>query len=142
MRRASLSRKGTTSFDTLLTVLEPESVGQASPEDPVAQIASALSIQIAADGPTGQPSSDVVDVLAKPDGISNLPASTRAAPSTSANGWVEAQMPELLKAISNLHKAIVEPDISTATGDRDRAIALRWALRDIKSNRVKWSPVN
>jgi hypothetical protein len=38
--------------------------------------------------------------------------------------------------------AIVEPGIYTARVDRDRAIALRWVLRDIKNNRLKWWPVN
>jgi len=38
--------------------------------------------------------------------------------------------------------AIVEPDIYTARADRDRAVALRWALRDIKNNRLKGSPVD
>jgi hypothetical protein len=51
-------------------------------------------------------------------------------------------MPELLKAVSNLHKAIVEPNIPAAKEDRDRAITLRWALRDIQNNRLKWSPVD
>jgi hypothetical protein len=44
--------------------------------------------------------------------------------------------------MSNLLKAIVEPGIYTARADRDRAIALRWVLRDIKSNPLNWSPVN
>jgi hypothetical protein len=43
---------------------------------------------------------------------------------------------------SALLLAIVEPDIYTARTDRDRAVALRWVLRDIKNNRLKWSPVN
>jgi hypothetical protein len=38
--------------------------------------------------------------------------------------------------------AIVEPDIYTARADRDQAVALRWVLRDIKNNRLKWSPVD
>jgi hypothetical protein len=38
--------------------------------------------------------------------------------------------------------AIVEPDICTARAERDRAVALRWVLRDIKNNRLKWWPVN
>jgi hypothetical protein len=38
--------------------------------------------------------------------------------------------------------AVVEPDIYTARADRDRAVALRWVLRDIKSDRLKWSPVD
>jgi hypothetical protein len=125
---------GKSSLDQLFAVLERESLGPASPEDPVAQIASAPSIQMAADGPTGQPSSDVVVPL-RPDIVSNLPALTQAARSTSSDLWVEAQM-------SNLLKAIIEPDIYIARADRDRAIALRWVLRDIKSNRLNWSPVN
>ena len=41
---------------------------------------------------------------------------------------------------SPLQKAVVEPDIHTSKADRERAIELRWALRDIKGNRLKWSP--
>ena len=41
-----------------------------------------------------------------------------------------------------VRKAIVEPDLYTAPVDRDRAITLRWVLRDIKSNRLKLLPVN
>jgi hypothetical protein len=37
---------------------------------------------------------------------------------------------------------IVKPDIYTARADRDRAVAFRWIMRDIKSNRLRWSPVN
>ena len=43
---------------------------------------------------------------------------------------------------SALLKAIIEPDIYIASKDRERAILLRWVLRDIKNNRLKWSPVN
>jgi hypothetical protein len=106
-----------TSLDKFFAVLEREPVGQASPEDPV-------------------------DVPPRTDVSSNLPAFTQPPPLTSANGWVEVQMPELLKAVSNLHKAIVEPNIPAAKEDRDRAITLRWALRDIQNNRLKWSPVD
>jgi VIT1/CCC1 family predicted Fe2+/Mn2+ transporter len=41
---------------------------------------------------------------------------------------------------SALEKAIAEPDIYTRRADRDRAIELRWILRDIRGNRLKWSP--
>jgi hypothetical protein len=133
-RREPGDVNGKSSLDKLFAVLERESVGQASPEDPVAQIASAPGIQMAVDGPTEQLSSYVVVPL-KPDIVSNLLSPTQAAPSTSSDVWVEAQM-------SNLLKAIVEPDIYIARADRDRAIALRWALRDIKGNRLNWSPVN
>jgi hypothetical protein len=133
---------GTTSLEKLLSGYERGPASQPSPEDPIAQIASTPSIPIAADGKSVQPFSDVVDVPPKADILFNLPISIQATPSSSANGWVEAQMPELLKAMSDLHKAVVEPDISTAKGDRERAIALRWELRDIKCNRLKWSPLN
>ena len=39
-------------------------------------------------------------------------------------------------------KAITEPDLYTAPSDRDRAIFLRWVLRDIMGNRLKFSPVD
>jgi hypothetical protein len=42
----------------------------------------------------------------------------------------------------SLRKAIVAPDIYTSPEDRNRAIDLRWVLRDIKSNRLKLFPVN
>jgi hypothetical protein len=44
--------------------------------------------------------------------------------------------------MSPLLKAIVEPDTYTAPADRERAITLRWVLRDIKANRLKLSPVD
>ena len=51
--------------------------------------------------------------------------------------------PDILgDAKSLLLRAIAEPDIYTAPVDRNWAIVLRWVLRDIKSNRLKWSPVN
>jgi hypothetical protein len=42
---------------------------------------------------------------------------------------------------TGLLRAIVEPDIYTSRTDRDRAVGLRWILRDIKGNRLKWSPI-
>ena len=42
----------------------------------------------------------------------------------------------------SLRKAIVAPDIYTSPDERNRAIDLRWVLRDIKSNRLKLFPVN
>jgi hypothetical protein len=43
---------------------------------------------------------------------------------------------------SDLLGAILAPDIHTAPQTRDRAIILRWLLRDIKSDRVKLSAVS
>ena len=46
------------------------------------------------------------------------------------------------KSQSELLRAILAPDIHAAPETRDRAIVLRWILRDIKSDRVKLSAVN
>ena len=70
----------------------------------------------------------------KPDTASYLPADTQATPLAPADGQASPMSPLL--------KAIVEPDIYTAPADRDRAISLRWVLRDIKANRLKLSPVS
>jgi hypothetical protein len=39
-----------------------------------------------------------------------------------------------------LLRAIVEPNIYTARADRDRAVDLRWVLRDIRNKRLKNAP--
>lgn len=70
----------------------------------------------------------------KPDTTSYLPADTQSALLAPADRQVVPMSPLL--------KAIVEPDIYTAPADRDRAIVLRWVLRDIKANRLKLSPVS
>lgn len=48
----------------------------------------------------------------------------------------------VVRPSSPLLKAIFEPDIWTARVDRDRAIDLRWALRDIRANRLRWLPID
>ena len=70
----------------------------------------------------------------KPDTASYLPADTQATPLAPADDQASPMSPLL--------KAIVEPDIYTAPADRERAIVLRWVLRDIKANRLKLSPVS
>ena len=118
------------SFDGLLEALKERL--KPNTDDTISQIASAPSIQLADESPTEQSFSEVV-APPEPDIVSNLSALTPAA--RPADGWVDAEM-------SNLLKAIVKPDIYTARADRGRAIALRWVLREIKSNRLKWSPIN
>jgi hypothetical protein len=118
------------SFDGLLEALKERL--KPNTDDTISQIASAPSIQLADESPTEQSFSEVV-VPPEPDIVSNLSALTPAA--RPADGWVDAEM-------SNLLKAIVEPDIYTARADRNRAIDLRWVLRDIRSNRLNWSPVS
>ncbi|WP_407152795.1 hypothetical protein [Bradyrhizobium sp. ORS 86] len=55
----------------------------------------------------------------------------------------QTQPPLALPAASHqsLLRAVIQPDIWTALADRERAIVLRWALRDIRGMRLKMSPV-
>jgi hypothetical protein len=64
----------------------------------------------------------------------DLPAANEAATSTFAKAQFDAPL-------AALRKAIVEPGIDTSREDRSRAIALRWMLRDIKNDRLKWWPI-
>jgi hypothetical protein len=59
----------------------------------------------------------------------------KTSPSASVEIPKEVPQPALLMAIRKV-------DIYTAPNDRDRAIVLRWALRDIKGKRLKLSPVS
>ena len=118
-------------LDNLLAVLEPEPMGQIAPEGPVALIAG---IPPTVEEPVARPSSAIV-ADTKPITGSDLPAAAPAVSSISAETLTAEPKSALLMAI-------VEPDIYTARADRDRAVALRWVLRDIKSDRLKWSPVD
>jgi hypothetical protein len=63
-------------LDRLLAVLEPDPVGATNPEEPVARIASAPSMQMAVEEPT----SGQAVAVPEPDIVSNLSDPTRAAP--------------------------------------------------------------
>jgi hypothetical protein len=102
---------------------------------------SSLSSILLGEGERGEPSSEGIQAAnvepaegRKPDTGSYLPADTEATPLAPADDQAVPMSPLL--------KAIVEPDIYTAPADRDRAITLRWVLRDIKANRLKLSPVD
>ena len=71
-------------------------------------------------------------VAERPEANTASPVSTQATPLAPAD----------VVPTSALLNAIVEPDIYTAPADRERAIILRWVLRDIKANRLKLSPVD
>jgi hypothetical protein len=114
--------EGTPSFNKLPGVLEGEGVKPNSDETIVR--AAAPNMQL----------TNGVTAGYKPNIASNLAAPTEVARSTPANSRVDPK--------SALLKAIVEADIYTAQADRGRAIILRWVLRDIRGNRLKWSPVD
>jgi hypothetical protein len=84
-------------------------------------IASAPSIQLTTESATALGSSEIVGEL-EPNPVSNPPNST--VPSTKAYVWTKPPRSALLMAI-------IAPDIYTARGDRDRAIILRWVLKDM-----------
>jgi hypothetical protein len=119
------------SLGKLLAVLEREPAGRADPEGPVALIAG---IPPTVEEPVARPSGEIV-AATKPVTASDLPAVAPVVSSISAETLTAEPKSALLMAI-------VEPDIYTARADRDRAVALRWVLRDIKNNRLKWSPVD
>ena len=126
-RREPFDVNNKSSLDKLLAVLEHETAGRTDPGGPVAPIAS---IPATVEEPVARSSSAIV-ADTKPVIGSDLPAvSSISAETLSA------------EPKSALLMAIVEPDIYTARADRDRAVALRWVLRDIKNNRLKWSPVD
>jgi hypothetical protein len=108
------------SFDRLKEALKERL--KPNTDDTIAQIANAPSIQLTDESPIEQP-----------DIALDLPSAPPAPP--LAGGWAEAEM-------SNLRKAVAGPDIDTTRADRNRAIDLRWVLRDIRGNRLKWWPIN
>ena len=115
-------------LNNLLEVLEGE---RGEPSTEGSRPTNARSVQLTVDSPTATPPFDVPE-SPKPD-TADLQAYTQVPPAP-ADGQAAP--------MSSLLKAIVEPAIYTAPADRDRAIILRWVLRDIKSSRLKMSPID
>jgi hypothetical protein len=122
------------SLDKLLGMLEREPARRAEPEGPVPLIAGPPSIHLTVEERIERRSGEVV-AATPPVTAPDLPAVVSAVSSISAET-------STIEPKSALLMAIVEPDIYTARAERDRAVALRWVLRDIKNNRLKWWPVN
>jgi hypothetical protein len=101
-------------------------------EQPVRVISSPTSISVTGVQVVGAPR----DAPAVPEPkLSDLPPVTRAAPSTSPEAQDGTPAPALLMALK-------QTDYRTAHADRERAIVLRWALRDILGKRLKLSPIS
>jgi hypothetical protein len=100
-------------------------------EQPVRIISSPTSISVTGVQVVGA----AHDAPAVPEPkLSDSPPVTRAAPSTSPEAQNGAPAPALLLALK-------QTDYRTARADRERAIVLRWALRDILGKRLKLSPI-
>jgi len=78
----------------------------------------------------------------EPDSSETAAAAPEAATVSDLQSVPPAAMATSPEPETTLLTAIVKPDIYTARADRDRAVAFRWIMRDIKSNRLRWSPVN
>jgi hypothetical protein len=121
--------EGSHLLDKLLEVLGGERIKRTD----LPAIASAPSVQLTDDSPVTAQPYEVAD-RTEASTASDLPVSTQAAPLGPADVSAVPMSPLL--------KAIVGPDIYTALADRERAITLRWVLRDIKANRLKLSPID
>jgi hypothetical protein len=121
--------ESTPSLPRLLDVFEGGRV-KTNPNGDILGIADAPSIPSTDEKPAARQSPEFV---AEATTASKLPV--LGAPSTPAEVWTEQPKSTLLNAI-------IASDLYTAREERDRAIILRWVLRDIKGGRLKWSPVN
>jgi hypothetical protein len=110
--------------------LRPEHHMRSDIEDPSAASSILLGVL---EGERGEPSSEGIQA-ANFHSVQLTEDPIASPPSEPADGQASSMSPLL--------KAIVEPDIYTAPADRERAITLRWVLRDIKANRLKLSPVS
>jgi len=65
-------------------------------------------------------------------------------PETHASNKASGFSTETVAAVTNSSslQAVTDPHVCTSSADRDRAIDLRWVLRDIAANRLKISPVS
>jgi hypothetical protein len=115
------------SLSKLLSVLEGDHMGPRQNE-PAAQVISFPHQSAPADHTTA----------GEPNAIEE-----RHLPDLPVVAAVEEPRLETLPATkSALLMAIIEPTIYTEQVYRERAIALRWTLRDIKANRLNWSPIS
>ena len=131
--------EGSHLLDKLLEVfggdpLKPKDMAIKS-QEVMPPIASAPNVQLTDNRPMVDDealASPLYAVLDWPEANTALRVSTQATPLARAD----------VVPMSALLKAILEPGIYTDPADRERAILLRWVLRDIKANRLKLSPVD
>jgi hypothetical protein len=111
----------------------PESDLSGRPTEPVDSVAKSAPIHSTAEAaPVVPPSNDAV-VAPQPKAVSYSLAAVSVSYSNSADVRTEEPKP-LVSA------EIIKPDIPAAV-DLDRMIVLRWVLRDIRANRLKWWPI-
>ena len=117
------------SLDQIL--IWPEADPSGRPTKPVDSIAKSVPIQSPSEAaPVLLPSSEA-GAAPKPNAGSHLPVVV------AVSMDVRTEEPK-----STVATVIIRPDVPAVPVDLDRMIALRWVLRDIRSNRLKWWPIN
>jgi hypothetical protein len=130
LRSEEAGQRGTpSSLSRLLSVLEGNPV-EPSRTEPTAQVISFRSQSTTVSFPTAG------EAAAEETHTPDLPTAE------ITDGSPLANFPVTEKPKSPLFVAIMEPSIHTEQVLLDRAIALRWVLRDIRANRLSWSPVS
>jgi hypothetical protein len=120
------------SLNQILIWPEVNSSGRSiEPIDSITKIAPSQSTTETA--PVVPPSNDAV-AAPKPKAATYSPV-VSVSYSVSANIRAEGPKPAP-------PTAIIKPETPTAAVDPDRMISLRWVLRDIRSNRLKWWPID
>jgi hypothetical protein len=119
------------SLDQLLAWPEGDLSGR--PTEPVDSVAKSAPIHSTAEAAPVVPPSKDATVAPQPRAASYSPVAVSVSYSISAD--VRTEEPPLVSA------EIIKPNIPAAPIDRDRMIVLRWVLRDIRGNRLKWSPI-
>jgi hypothetical protein len=117
------------SLDQIL--IWPEADPSGRPTKPVDSVAKGVPIQLPSETAAVLPPSSEAGAASKPNARSSSPVAV--AVSTDVRT-------EELKSI--LATAIIKRDVPGVPADLDPMIALRWVLRDIRSNRLKWWPIN
>jgi hypothetical protein len=118
------------SLDQIL--IWPEGDPPGRPAEPVDSITRSAPIQSPSETAPIVPPSNDAEAATEPK-ATNSPVSVFF----SISADVRTEEPKAPPAT-----AVVEADTHATPADRDRMIALRWILRDIRSNRLKWSPVS
>jgi hypothetical protein len=124
------------SLDHLL--VWPESDLSGRPIEPVDSVAKSAPIHWTAEAaPVVPPSNDAV-VAPQPKAVSYSLAAVSVSVPVSYSNSADVRTEEPKPLVS---AEIIKPDNPAAAVDRDRMIVLRWALRDIRGNRLKWWPI-
>lgn len=121
--------------DVALHILNPEAAQPSNVPERASNAQNAIASEVATAAPdTGTGGTTSAEPLK-----SNMrrAAEVPDRPSTEPSFFAEARKVDLSLRQQNI---VVRPDILASKVGRERAIELRWVLRDIKGNRLKWSP--